>query len=109
MPYVKKIQLVAQAFTEGPRHERIPKDVDPPRSIFATIASVGQKEFFQANAEGFTPDGKATVWQFEYKGERIMVLEGQRYAIYRTYQIPGTNKMELYYTMQLAPSTRPEV
>lgn len=109
MPYVKKIQLVTQTYTEGPRHQRIPEDVKPYRSVFATIESVGQKEFFQANAEGREPSGKATIWAFEYHGEKIMVLENARYSIYRTYMIPGTKKIELYFAMQLAPSTFPEV
>ena len=104
MPYVKKIQLIPQTFTEGPRKQRIPKDGEP-RGVFANIDSIGQSEFFQASASGFTPAGKATMWQFEYHGETVMTLEGERYAIYRTYKVPGTNKVEIYFAKQLAANT----
>jgi len=104
MPYVKKISLIPQTFTEGPRKQRIPKDGEP-RGVFANIDSIGQSEFFQASASGFTPAGKATMWQFEYHGETVMELEGERYAIYRTYKVPGTNKVEIYFAKQLAANT----
>lgn len=104
MPYVKKISLIPQTFTEGPRKQRIPKD-GKPRGVFANIDSIGQSEFFQASASEFTPAGKATMWQFEYHGETVMELEGERYAIYRTYKVPGTNKVEIYFAKQLAANT----
>ena len=108
-PKVKKIQLVTQNFTIGAHLEKIPEDQTPARSVFATIESVSQSEFFQANADGLTPSGKATIWQFEYHGEKIMVIDGQRYAIYRTYAPLTSNKIELYFAYEVAPSTTPEV
>lgn len=104
MPYVKKIKLISQSFTTGSRKEKIPAD-GTPHEVFAEITSITQTEFFSAAAAGFTPDGKATIWAFEYKGERIMVLDSQRYAIYRTYQAPGNNRMELYFMHETGPAT----
>ena len=32
----------------------------------------------------------------EYEGEKLCAWNGQRYAIYRTYHVPGTDDLELY-------------
>lgn len=105
MPYVKKIKLVAQTVTRGTRLERIVTETE--RSIFAELPSVTRNEFYQASAAGMTPEGMAKVWAFEYKGEKILELEGNRYAIYRTFQPLGSKKMELYYGYEVGPATKP--
>ena len=101
-PRVKKIQLVTQSFVVGSRLQKVPKDTV--RNVFAKIDSVTQTEYFAASAEGFTPSGKATIWAFEYHGEKILVLDGKRYAIYRTY-LPENRKIELYYMFEAGPGT----
>ena len=105
MPQVKKIKLVAQTVTRGTRLERIVQETE--RSIFAEITSITQNEFYQASAAGLTAEGKAVGGAFEYKGEKILELNSQRYAIYRTYQVPGSKKMELYYSYEVGPATKP--
>ena len=105
MPQVKKIKLVAETVTYGSRLERKVQETE--RSIFAEITSITQTEFYQASAAGLTAEGKALVWAFEYKGEKILELSGKRYAIYRTYQVPGSKKMELYYSYETGPNTKP--
>lgn len=102
--YVRKIKLISQTVTYGQRKERIVTD-GTPREIFAEIQSVTRAEFFQAQQAGMSVDGKAIVWAFEYKGEQILVLDTQRFAIYRTYQVPGSKKMELYYMSEVGPAT----
>ena len=108
MPHVKKIKLIGQTITYGNRKERIVKD-SVPREVFAEMQGVTQTEFFSASASGFTPEGKAVVWAFEYHGEQILVIDGNRYAIYRTYNSQTSNKMELYYMVETGPNTAPEV
>lgn len=104
MALVKKIKLISQAVTYGSRHQPIYTD-GTPREIFANIQSVKQSEFFQASAAGITTEGTAVVWAFEYHGENVLVLNGQRYAIYRTYRPDGSKKMELYFGYETGANT----
>lgn len=67
-------------------------------SVFAVKKSVRQSEFFQAATVGFKPDMLLEVFSFEYSGEEMCELNGDRYTIYRTYQIPNTDRIELYLT-----------
>lgn len=109
MPYVRKIKLISQTVNYGSRHQPIISDDTPSRAVFAEITSAQQSEFFQASAAGMAAEGKALVWAFEYHGETILELDNVRYAIYRTYIVPGSKKIELHYGQQVGPSTVPGV
>lgn len=67
-------------------------------SVYAEQKSVRQSEFFQAASVGFKPEMVLEVYSFEYKGEEICRIGENRYRIYRTYQIPDTDRTELYLT-----------
>lgn len=67
-------------------------------TIYGKQRSVKQTEFFQAAAVGFKPDLMIEVYAFEYNGEELCEIDGNRYTIYRTYQIPNTDRIELYLT-----------
>ena len=67
-------------------------------TVFAVQKSVKQSEFFQAAAVGFKPDMALEVYSFEYNGEELCEIDGNRYDIYRTYLIPNTDRLELYLT-----------
>lgn len=66
------------------------------REVFARMDSISRAEFFAAGQAGFKPDYKFVVFAGEYAGEALCDYNGVRYAIYRTYQVPGTDYMELY-------------
>ena len=66
------------------------------REIFARMESVSRGEFYAGGEAGFRPELRFTVFQAEYQGESRLVWNGQAFAIYRTYQIPGTDDLELY-------------
>jgi len=107
MRNVKKIKLIKQETVYGARREPILKDVSPAREVFAEIQSITMNEFYSAASVGMTPNAKAIVWAFEYHGEQILEIGGQRYKVYRTYQVPTGNKMEIYYTFETGPNTAP--
>ena len=67
-------------------------------TVYAVKKSVKQSEFFQAHAAGFKPDLMIEVYAFEYNGEELCEIDGNRYTVYRTYQIPNTDRIELYLT-----------
>lgn len=66
------------------------------REIFAHADSVGRNEFFSGGQAGFRPELRFTVFVDEYQGEAVCEYESMRYAIYRTYHVPGTDWLELY-------------
>lgn len=67
------------------------------REVFCEIGSITQSEWGAAGHMGLKPEYRVTVWADEYAGAETAVLEGMRYAIYRTYQ-PSGDKIELYLT-----------
>lgn len=66
------------------------------REVFAQAQSVSRNEFFAGGQSGLRPELQLTVFQGEYQGEAEAIYNGVRYAIYRTYRVPGTDYMELY-------------
>lgn len=70
-------------------------------SLLAEIGSVSQTEFFSGGRIGLQPSVKATIYEFEYNDEPIAKIhysdtKTKVYSIYRTYSVPGTDKLELY-------------
>ena len=66
------------------------------RTILARMDDVTRAEFFAAGQNGMRAEFKFVVFPVEYEGERLCEWNGQRYAIYRTYHVPGTDDLELY-------------
>lgn len=66
------------------------------REVFAQVDSVGRNEFFSGGQAGFRPEYRFTVFAAEYEQEPTLTYNGVKYAIYRTYMVPGTDYLELY-------------
>lgn len=66
------------------------------RDIFARMESVSRGEFFSGGQSGFRPEMLFTIFQAEYQGEDELTWNGSAYSIYRTYNVPGTDDLELY-------------
>ena len=66
----------------GVEHDRVPVR----REVFAQVESVSRNEFFAAGQAGIRPEYRFVVFAAEWQGERECEFNGQRYAIYRTYQ-----------------------
>ena len=64
--------------------------------VFAQVSSVDRGEFFAAGEHGQRPEFRFTVFVGDYHEESICEYNGTRYAVYRTYHIPGTDYIELY-------------
>ena len=57
------------------------------RKTYCEIRSIGMSETYQARASGFAPTIKLLLPQdFEYRGERLCELKGERYRIIRDYR-----------------------
>lgn len=64
--------------------------------ILARRDDVSRSEFSAAGQAGMRPQFRFIVNPIEYEGEAICEWNGQRYAIYRSYHVPGTDDLELY-------------
>lgn len=66
------------------------------REVFCQVFSITRTEFFSAGRNGLNPDFMFKVFSGDYEEERTCKYEGVSYAIYRTYNPPGEDYIELY-------------
>ncbi len=73
------------------------------RQVFCREESVGQKEFYQAAAVGFTPEIKLVLSDYlDYGNEKLVLYNGNRYKILRTYR--KGQELELILYSEVNPS-----
>ena len=71
------------------------------RDIFCSLRSVGQQEFYQANATDFHPEIKFVLADYlDYQDETLVLYNGTLYRVLRTYR-DGQN---LELTVERAPA-----
>lgn len=73
------------------RVEHVPgqgrKKIQERREVFARVMSIGQQEFYQAQANGLKPEMKFEVADYlDYADEKEIEYEGKRYTVLRTYR-----------------------
>lgn len=57
------------------------------RVVFAGLKSIGQSEFYQAQADGLKPQLKFVLADYmDYQGEKEIEYEGKMYSVLRTYR-----------------------
>ena len=57
------------------------------RDVFCRLASIGQKEFYQAQAVGLQPELKFVLADYlDYQGEPLVEHNGTSYRVLRTYR-----------------------
>jgi len=75
------------------------------RQVFCGICSIGQKEFYQAHANGLKPEIVFVLSDYlDYENEMLAVYNGQRYRVLRTYRVKGSNKIELVCYREVNPA-----
>ena len=78
---------------------RLTEDGEATRDVFCRTASVGMKEFYEANARDFYPEMKFILADYlDYNGETLVHYEGQYYRVIKTYR----NGQELGLTVSKA-------
>lgn len=72
------------------------------RQVFCGIRSIGQKEFYQAHANGLKPEIKFVLADYlDYENEMLAVHNGQRYRVLRTYRVG--NELEIVCYREVNP------
>jgi SPP1 family predicted phage head-tail adaptor len=57
------------------------------RTVFYRVASIGQKEFYEASARDFYPEMKFILADYlEYNSEQLVEYNGQMYNVLRTFR-----------------------
>ena len=70
------------------------------REVFCKCDSISRTEFFEAGRNGLNPTYRFIVAAIDYDDEMLIEYRSLRYAIYRTFHIPGTDYLELYVERQ---------
>lgn len=67
------------------------------RSVFAELASVGQKEFYQAQAVGLNPELRFKLQDYlDYNAEQYLEHNDVRYRVLRTYRNGQSIELTVY-------------
>lgn len=69
--------------------------IESKREVFCNLSSVSASEWFEAGRNDLNPEYRATVFAYDYEGEKIAEIDGEPYGIYRSY-IRNGEEIELY-------------
>ena len=86
------ITLVTQTITTDKYGNEVAKETE--KTVFCEVDSISQTEFYAAANTELNPEYKFTIFFGDYEGEEVVVFNGARYSVYRTYR-SGDN-LELY-------------
>lgn len=62
-----------------------PTATETTTDVLCKVGSVSRNEYFDASKSGLAPEYVFDVATAEYGGQKILIYEGERYGIYRTY------------------------
>lgn len=88
------IILVKQTFTKDSIGQQIAEETQT--EIFCTVKGVTRQEWRNAGQNGIPAESVVVTAAVNYSGERIAIIDGKRRAIYRVYQPPDSDDIELY-------------
>lgn len=74
----------------------VPIETVQERNVFCQVYSITRSEFFGSGREGLNPEYEFRMFAGDYQGEKLCMYEGKQYSIYRKYQVPGEDYIELY-------------
>ena len=87
------LTLIAVSYTQDAIGQQVPMETR--REVFCNLSSVSASEWFEAGQAGLNPEYRAIMFVYDYNGEKIAELEGNRYGVYRTY-LGRDDMIELY-------------
>lgn len=76
------------------------------REVFCDVVSIGQKEFYQAQAVGLQPEVKFVLADhLDYEGEQLVEYDGQLLRVLRTYRTGHALEIVCYREVNPGGST----
>ena len=68
------------------------------RLVFCNKRSISQGEYYKAQQAGKQVEAKVEVHTVDYEGEDLVVFEGKRYSVLKTYEPSDSDVIELTLT-----------
>ena len=65
------------------------------KTVYGYYDSVTASEVFEGGRNGLNPSFRFCMTELDYDGQTILVRDGEKYSIYRTYK-PNNGTIELY-------------
>lgn len=84
MKFINAIYLITNTYKENTLSDQGTVE-EIQRKILASLSSVRQSEFYQAQVSGIKPEMVFEIRNFEYKGEDTILYNNKKYKIIRTY------------------------
>lgn len=101
MTKIGKVSLVTQATTTDSIGQII--ETETLTDLICNVRSVTQSEFMQGSQSGLAPAYVFECSIFAYSGQKVLIYNGLRYSIYRTFEA-DENYIELYAEQEVGVS-----
>ena len=86
------ITLITQAITTDKYGNEVATETE--RTVYCEVDSISQTEFYAAANTELNPEYRFTIFFGDYQGEDLVLFNGARYSVYRTYRTG--DDLELY-------------
>ena len=88
------IALVKKTYSFNEILEQV--ETETQTEVFASLRSVSRQEFAAAGQLGLYPEFMAVTNAVNYSGEKVAIVNDERFAIYRTFRPNDSDEIELY-------------
>lgn len=85
-------KLIAETFVQD--EYGVMRSSERETEVFCDITSVSASEWFNGGRNGLNPEKRVKIFLYDYDGEKVVEIEGDRFTVYRTY-VDG-DEIELY-------------
>ncbi len=93
--YNNVISLIKETETVNEYGSKVKAETS--RDVFCELKSIGQSEFYQAQTNGMKPEIKFVIADYlDYQNEEIIVYDGMKYKILRTYRTGNELEITCY-------------
>ena len=97
------LTLIAQTISTDQYGNEVATEVES--TVFCEVDSITQTEFYQAANTELNPEYRFTIFFGDYDGQPLVIYNGVRYAIYRTYR--ADDNLELYVERKIGAIPAP--
>lgn len=94
MPADDLITLIDETYTQDDIKEQVPTETLT--MVWAHLQSATRAEWESAGQNGLQPSLVAVTPSINYGGQKTAEIGGKRYAIYKAFQRPNSDEVELY-------------
>lgn len=94
MDGTRVVKLIQENITRGNYGQEIVSETYT--NVYGMLQGITRSEWGTAGQRGIEASFRVDVYTFEYHGEKIVEIDGVRYAVYRTYINIGNDRTELY-------------